>query len=148
MGFVRQSKYIFRWILQFIFGKKQKYFWICQKYIETSVSNPPNMKILFLNGGNDFLLRIPLQIQLHICTFYSNRVYAPIFMVRSTTILHQCDVSFSACPVPWMQFSRAENSEFLFGILFNRKCCFREPKLHIHTYYLVNIYFSQNKLPA
>jgi hypothetical protein len=55
------------------------------------------MKILFLNGGNDFLLRIPLQIQLHICTFYSNRVYAPIFTVRSTTmyyILHQCNVSF------------------------------------------------------
>ena len=93
-----------------------------------------NMKISFLNGGNNFLLRIPLQIQLHICTLYSNRVYAPIFTVRSTTILHQCDVSFSACPVPWMQFSRAENSEFLFGILFNRKCCFRELKLHIHTY--------------
>ena len=41
MGFVRQSKYIFPWILRFIFGKKQKYFWIRQKYIETSVSNPP-----------------------------------------------------------------------------------------------------------
>ena len=41
MGFVRQSKYIFPWILRFIFGKKQEYFWIRQKYIETSVSNPP-----------------------------------------------------------------------------------------------------------
>ena len=42
MGFVRQSKYIFPWILRFIFGKKQEYFWIPQKYIEISVSNPPN----------------------------------------------------------------------------------------------------------
>ena len=41
LGFVRQSKYIFPWILRLIFGKKQKYFWIRQKYIETSVSNPP-----------------------------------------------------------------------------------------------------------
>ena len=41
MGFVRQSKYIFPWILRFIFGNKQKYFWIHQKYIETLVSNPP-----------------------------------------------------------------------------------------------------------
>ena len=44
MGFVRQSKYIFPWILRFIFGKIQKYFWIRQKYIETSVSNPPPVK--------------------------------------------------------------------------------------------------------
>ena len=46
MGFVRQSKYIFPWILRFIFGKKQKYFWIRQKYIETSVSNPPSDELL------------------------------------------------------------------------------------------------------
>ena len=46
MGFVRQSKYIFPWILRFIFGKKQKYFWICQKYIEKSVNNPPNVHLM------------------------------------------------------------------------------------------------------
>ena len=53
-GLCQTSKYTHLWILRLTFGKKQKYFWICQKYIEISVSNPPIEKKTFPKTENIF----------------------------------------------------------------------------------------------